>query len=356
MVDNALPGHVVPVGPRAVASPDLIAAVRVHWDLGDITTIDDLGGTYNLNLHLATDRGPFVLRVYRPWVTPERLATVQAVRTSLEQRGLPVLPSRPTTNGALAIAVDRRLVELEPWRPDDGGTDSPERWMAAAGLLGRLHAALRLVEPAIPLAPALVHNALPPPIFDDWLGRTRMAVEAHPRTEQTAIASRACRDSGQIARAARDVRDVARSQLVRHLVHGDYGHGNVRFSGDEPCLLVDFDFLHVTDRIADLADLAFGPHWMDQFGQTSLRPEDRDWDAVAGLIRRYDGTNGQPLTADEIAALPLAIASVPLNWIAASWLQEDVVAAVNLVAPELETAAWLVRHHRELATHWRRGS
>lgn len=349
MTDHALLPRLGRVGPRAKISPDLIALVRSQWDLGDVTAIDDLGGSYNLNLRLTTSRGPVVLRVYRPWVSAERLSTVQTIRERLLRRGIPVPPSLPAVDGALAITFSGRQVEVEPWQPDDGGTDRPERWLAAGGLLGQLHAALREPGPPGAFVPPQVHNAPSSPVFDDWLGRTVAAVTTAPRTHLATVALGACHDANQLVRR---IRQIPRPPLPRQLVHGDYGHENVRFRGDWPCLVVDFDFLSLADRVADLADLAFGPHWMDQFGQTGLAPEDRDWSAVASLVRRYDATSNRPLTPVEIAVLPLAMASVPLNWIAASWLQADPVAAVALVAPELEVAAWLVRHHRELADHW----
>ena len=349
MTDHAVLLAPGPVGPRARASPALIALARSRWDLGDISAIDDLGGSYNLNLRLVTGRGTVVLRVYRPWVTPERLASVRSVREGLRRHGLPVPPLVPSDSGEPAIALGGRLVEVEPWQPDDGGTDRPARWLAAAGSLGALQTALRAIGSPRAFVPPPVHNAPSPPVFDDWLGRTVAAIAAAPATRESGVALDACRVAGQLGA---QIRQIPRPALPRQLVHGDYGHENVRFRGDVPSLIVDFDFLGVADRIADLADLAFSPHWMGSFGQTHLAPPGRDWGAVSRLVQRHDATSDQPLTREEIAALPLAMASVPVNWIAAAWLQADPVAAVALVAPELDTAAWLVHHRRELAELW----
>lgn len=249
----------------------------------------------------------------------------------------------------MAVTVAGRLAEVEPWLPDDGGTDDRGRLLAAAGLLGRLHVGLRAVQPAVPIVRAPVTNDLSPRVFGDWLARTAWAVAAAPRTDQTDVAEQACQEARIIAFA---MPSVPRHSRNRQVVHGDYGHENVRFTGSVATAIVDFDFLHEGERIVDLADLAFSPHWMSEFGQIDLPPTDREWDVVSDLIHRYDESSDQPLTADEIGALPLAMAAVPLNWLAASWLLEDPVAAVCLVAPELATAAWLVEHHRELARRW----
>ncbi len=349
MHDPATLTGVSPLGPRAIASPHLIAATRSAWDLGDVAATEDLGGTYNLNLRLRTERGVMVLRVYRPWVTPERLAMTQRVRTALHRHGLPVLLPIPTRSGTMAISVGDRLLEMEPWQPDDGGTTDRDRLFAAATILGRLHDGLRGITLDVPFVSAPVSNDLSPAVFDDWLGRTVRAIASATRTEQTSLATRACREAERIAMTARA---IPRETGPHQLVHGDYGHENVRFSGSIVTAVVDFDFLHQGARIVDLADLAFCPHWMAEFGQSSRSPAERDWGIVAGIIRRYDAASRVPLSPAEIAALPLAMAAVPLNWIAASWLLDDPIAAVALIAPELPTAAWLIDHHRELAAQW----
>lgn len=338
-----------PHGPRAVTSGRLIAAAQAAWGLGEITGTNDLGGTYNLNLRLSTSHGDAVLRVYRPWVSSARLATTQAVRVALHQRGLPVLPPVPSRSGTMAIRDTDRLVELEAWQPDDGGTTDRGRLLTAAALLGRLHDGLRSIAPEVSFVAAPISNDLPLAVFVDWLARTRRAVATTPPTRQSGPAFRATAEAAAIVAAARS---IPRGNGAPQLVHGDYGHENVRFTGGVASAIVDFDFLHLGERIVDLADLAFSPHWMRELGQLDRPPAERDWDIIPELIRRYDDATHQPLSGDEIAALPLAMAAVPLNWIAASWLLEDPIAAVALVVPELRTAAWLVAHHRELAAQW----
>ena len=349
MDDPSTLATVTPLGPRAISSPRLIATARSAWGLGPVTGTSDLGGSYNLNLRLQTSGDSVVLRVYRPWVSADRLSATQAIRVALRDLRLPVVAPLPTSSGEMTVMVAGRLAEVEPWLPDDGGTDDRERLLAAAGLLGRLHARLRVIQPAVPIVPAPVSNDLSPRVFDDWLARTARAVAAAPRTDRTREARWACRAARTVALA---MRRIPRRSGNRQLIHGDYGHENVRFTGSVATAIVDFDFLHEGDRIIDLADLAFSFHWMGEFGQLDLPPADRDWDIVLDLIHRHDEFSDQPLTAEEIDALPLAMAAVPLHWIAASWLLEDPVAAVCLVAPELAAAAWLVEHHDELSARW----
>ncbi|MBO0796988.1 MAG: hypothetical protein J2P36_39420 [Ktedonobacteraceae bacterium] len=44
-----------------------------QFRMGTVAEVKDLGGMYNLNLLLATTTGKYVLRVYHPWATQQRL-------------------------------------------------------------------------------------------------------------------------------------------------------------------------------------------------------------------------------------------------------------------------------------------
>ena len=68
------------LGPRAVYSEDLISEIASYFGFGDILADKDLGGTYNLNTLLRTSTGEYVARIYRPWVHPNRLIFLRALK------------------------------------------------------------------------------------------------------------------------------------------------------------------------------------------------------------------------------------------------------------------------------------
>jgi Ser/Thr protein kinase RdoA (MazF antagonist) len=343
------PATAMPTGPRAALSPTLLDTAREGWGLGaivELTELADVGGTYNLNVRLQTDRGDVVMRVYRPWVRPERLASVQALRESLWQLGIPVITPLVRLDGSTAMTWDDRLIEIEPWVSSDGGADSWDRYQAAAVQLGSLHVALRQVRLPLPFVGAPVSNVLSEKVFEDWLARTRRAVVAAPQSLERRAALRACDDAGWLRRR---LRAFARPHPMTQLTHGDFGHDNVRFFGPTPVAILDFDFADRRDRLTDVAYLIY---WMFEQLQWDRPAALRDWRQVSGIIHGYGLTAGIPLTPDEIRSLPLAMATIPLNWVAEAWLMDDPVAALGLVTPQLATAHWLLANQADLAAMW----
>ncbi|ADB30621.1 hypothetical protein Kfla_1523 [Kribbella flavida DSM 17836] len=77
-------------GVRAEATEQWLELVRQEYPLTEAAFVRDLGGNYNLNLQVASDRGALVVRVTPDWIEPDRLAAVQAVREYLRARGWPV--------------------------------------------------------------------------------------------------------------------------------------------------------------------------------------------------------------------------------------------------------------------------
>src|SRR5262249_14420734 len=80
---------------RPMKSPELINTIVRAYELTRSFDPIDLGGSSNLNLHFPGPDGGQVARIYRAWVTPERLEGIQSVRASLRAAGLPFTQIRP---------------------------------------------------------------------------------------------------------------------------------------------------------------------------------------------------------------------------------------------------------------------
>jgi Ser/Thr protein kinase RdoA (MazF antagonist) len=80
-----------------VTSPDgdLEEFLRAHWGVRPADAAPDLGGSANLNLLVTDGRSLRVARVYRPFVTSERVAALQAVRRHLARHGIPCVEPIP---------------------------------------------------------------------------------------------------------------------------------------------------------------------------------------------------------------------------------------------------------------------
>src|SRR5205823_1375219 len=111
---DAVP-HPMVLPPRPVASEALLQAVVQAYNLPQANTPIDLGGSSNLNLLVPGPDGGRVIRVYRAWVSPERLDGIQSVRAALRGAGLPFTETITAADGRPWIRFGDWLVEAEPF-------------------------------------------------------------------------------------------------------------------------------------------------------------------------------------------------------------------------------------------------
>ena len=183
-----------PTGPRASFTVALHSYLEQTYRL-DITDTTDLGGAYNLNTLVMSDKGRFVARVYRPWVTPLRLEALHRLKGKLKAQ-LPVVLPLPTADGHTVAPFDGRLLELEPFVPNSGAVESWGRYEEAFSLLGSLHGALAEFGPFAAALPApKVENYGSPEARTRWRQRagcsstpTNLPTSSHRQTD-TASAS-----------------------------------------------------------------------------------------------------------------------------------------------------------------------
>src|SRR5690242_18395069 len=112
---------------RATASPALFDALRDRYGIRG--EAKDLGGSSNLNLlvtEVTDGQKRYIVRVYRPWVKPARLADTQSVRVRLAQGGVPCAQPVRSLDGEAWILVGGRLVEVEAYVEHDAKMDSWE--------------------------------------------------------------------------------------------------------------------------------------------------------------------------------------------------------------------------------------
>lgn len=125
---------------RASPSAELLALIRSEYGLVVSVPVRDLGGGYNLNLLVD---GSFVVRVYGTWVSADRLAAIQAVRSRLQEDGWPIPPLRRTVSGAGFVAFGERVLEVEAYVSSGSPMETWQSLSAGLPWLGRLHDALR---------------------------------------------------------------------------------------------------------------------------------------------------------------------------------------------------------------------
>ncbi|MBI2965768.1 MAG: phosphotransferase [Chloroflexi bacterium] len=324
---------------RAKASPELLAAIRDCYGLAKGTeTAVDIGGSSNLNLLFADGHDRYVARVYRPWVTEERLSAIQEVRWRLERGGVACALPVPTRDGQTWIVVDGRLVEVEPYVAHDSEMDSWDRLEAALPLLGSIHSILQaaVVSADGRVAPAANHiDSSDVPA--DVVRGTRCIQQWDASPAELQMAHEAEELAGLVNAAERSV-----PRLPRQLVHGDYWDNNVLFRDGQIVQVGDLDFMGERPRIDDLA--------LTLYYTNSTFSEDQTSHARAlqlrGLVDAYQSGLDEPLTPVERRAIPLALARTPLCFIAMIPSVDSARGARRLaeeIAPDIAWALALVR-------------
>ena len=307
---------------------------------------EDLGGNYNLNLRTQTGRGDLVIRVYRPWVTSERLDAIQRLRRWVAARDITTPLSLAQPDGATRLVIDGRQLEVEPWQVIAPDVESWARYRSAFALLGQLHAALRDLPDAAGFPVSVAGNMIRPKRFRRWIRQTRAALIHAPVSERTTAALEVC----AYAQGLHEVIIAMQPHVpVGHLTHGDFKTDNIIYRDDDAIGVLDFDFVDWRDR---LRDLAYTAYWMFRALEFDRAPAAWSWGIMPELIARYDAASGLPLTPAEIHALPLMMAQVPLYWVAEGWLLDDPVQAALAMSEDVAISDWLVSHWLVLAERW----
>src|SRR5581483_4788441 len=303
---------------------------------GEVLRLKDVGGTYNLNVLLEMRDKMYIVRVYRPWITYERLAFLHAVKEALARSGLPVALPLATNTGETMLTYrnsdrnqdDERLAEIEPFIPHDHVADDWPRYTRAFGLMGRLHQDLASIELASTpfVAPPVSNYGTP----DELVDLTQRGAEAirqamvYMSAAQLQGAQRAltiCTEALQLLSLLQEWWHKEGERLPKQFTHGDYGGGNILFCQGQVVGILDFDFLDVRERIFDVAYALFWMFWRLEGIQV---PAALAWSRVRDLLVSYNAGTSRPLIEQEVWALPGEIACVALYWVAEAYLLTEV--------------------------------
>jgi homoserine kinase type II len=261
--------------------------------------IGDLGGGSNLNLFATQSRRPVVVRVYRPSVGPARLAELQRIRDLLREARIPTPSLVPTANGQRWLSFGGRLVEVEEYVQHDANMDTWQRLIAGLPILGRIHSVLDGVDATYETRCPAFANAVD--AADARAVTTRGVARIRSWVDVDVSVRRMCDEAEELA----DLVAAAEGDTPpthRQLVHGDFWDNNVLFRSGQVAAVIDFDFLGHRPRVDDLALTLF-------FADLTLEPADSERiPLLRSLVDSYDTGLDQPLTPDERAAIPAALA------------------------------------------------
>jgi Ser/Thr protein kinase RdoA (MazF antagonist) len=337
------------IGPRAEYTGPSVAAVAKHFGLGTGVEWKDLGGTYNLNLFVHTSRGEYVIRIHRPWVSPERLTCLHHIKQGLIASELPLpVPLGWVSESQLGL-TSNRLIEVETFIPSEGVTDAWARYLEAFSMLGRLHQALREHAKTIHFVSPVVHNYGQPTHLLKWLGQTIGEVKQQGLTNGVREALSICEETEDLLRLMQSWWEQRSHHLPIQLVHGDYGGENILWSQESIVALLDFDMVDVHERVYELA---YSLYWMFLRLEGENPLTEWSWHKLKAMFEAYETGGGDDLSVEERQALPLEMGRVPLYWIATAGFELDPVQAIRDRARSVEVSRWLVTHVDEVTAYY----
>ncbi len=329
-------------GTRAIVTADLQEFLRAHWGVQPARATPDLGGSVNLNLLVTDGRSLRVARVYRPFVTGQRVTALQAVRRHLARHSIPCAEPIPARGGRLWKTFQGRAVEVEPYLAAPAVMHTLARVRTGLTVLGRIHALLQAF-PADPAAatPRFVNYVAATGLVENVAAGTRRIRGWWPTPDEARLADLA----DQLASTVAGREQGTPAALRRQLVHGDFWDNNVRFRRQQVTLVTDFDFLGERPRTDDLALTLY-------YTSVDITDITRDPAQLIDVVGAYEAGLGARLSPEERAAIPLAMTRQPL-WSIAVWValldsQDTARRHLAATAPELNWALQLTGRITEL--------
>lgn len=221
-----------------------------HWDVGDIKSIvTPPTGTINTIRILTTDRGIYVLRVYRHQ-SSERIEREHRVVSWLHEQGIPAVVPLRTIEGNMLVVHSGFFVTLLPYISDAQFRRDElqgSQIIEMGRFLGRLHNALEKCP----------FTDIPPVKFDidrsatlSGINRIEGIIRSIDKPQPTDVyalkrlttrrdwvESRSCEDTSHLW------------SLPLQVVHGDYQETNVFFKEDSISAVIDWDKVYMAPNV-----------------------------------------------------------------------------------------------------------
>jgi hypothetical protein len=77
-------------------------------------------------------------------------------------------------------------------------------------------------------------------------------------------------------------------------------------------------------------------------------PANHSWHKLQEMLAAYNAATSHPLTSQEIQALPIQMARVPLYWIAEAHVYPNPAQIVVHLADSVTFSRWLLQHSNEI--------
>lgn len=336
--DNGLRGN------RAKLTGELIEKLNDEYNFGKNAEYTDLGGSSCLNLCVDTDEKRYVVRVYRPYVRPDRLNDIIHVKTILNKNGIPCSKTLNTKDHKNWVLWNDRLIEAEYFVAYDSIMDSEEKIKGTLPLFGKMTSVMNRIS-------NISADGLNPPFanhihINEANRMTKKACGRILSWNTTEYERKLAHESEKLAEMVTQEGQKLFEDLPEQLSHGDFWDNNILYNEDKVVLIADFDFMGERKRIEDIALTLYFYNYFSAHnpGSRSRKSEAMSTERAAELkelINLYETGLDEPLTGTERISLPIALALQPL-WSIGGWVSrlDDENAARQHASDMLWNVKW----------------
>jgi len=312
-LDNACGGL---RGNRAEHTNELANLLNAEYGFAKSAKYIDLEGSSSLNLYVESNQTRYVVRVYRPYVTSNRLDDIICIRKKLNENDIPCSKTHQNIKNQNYIIWNDRLVEIEYFIKNDGVMDTLEKLQSALPLFGKMTSVLGDIENIStdsenPHFANQIHFEQITKMIEKGCARI---LSWNPTDSELEIVDISKKLEEMVTQAGGKIF----SKLPQQLAHGDFWDNNVLFNGNKIALIVDFDFMGKRRRIEDIALTLYYSHISDNLCKSDTMSTERAFE-LKQLLNLYESGLNTRLTETERIALPIAIALQAL-WGIGGWV------------------------------------
>ena len=330
-------------GNRAELTKELRELLSDEYGFEKSTEYTDLNGSSSLNLYAKANQIQYVVRVYRPYVTSERLDDIISIRAELNEHGIPFSKTCKNINGQNYTVWNGRLVEVEYFVENNGIMDTIEKLKHALPIFGQITSVLSGITN--------ISTDSKKPLFANYINFEQIAEMTEKGCNRilswnpTDCEHEIIYKSKILCDKIIDAGGKTFNNLPKQLSHGDFWDNNVLFNNDSVVLITDLDFMGERRRIEDIALTLYFSHISERYCKSEDMSTERAVE-LKQLLNIYESGLDMPLTEAEKAALPTAIALQAL-WGIGGWvvlLDDDNAARVHASAMmwELERCNYIL--------------
>jgi len=275
---------------KHIPSSNEIQTICDEFDIGDIFEIyGDLGGLFNVNLKIETNKGLYVIRIHSGLATKEHLDYQQSIMSILKSHDIPVLTLITTKDRRNYSYYKDRFVQINPYVKGNKFSNNLIQIFSSGKMLCKIHKALADIK------------AGPLPKWSNYPSN-RILIEGLNKLKNMKdnLTKEEIRRADNLYKKVMNKWWGIKINLPETVIHGDWHPWNQLYSNDGTVkCIMDFDFIQRAERVHDVA-----------YALWAILSNKDTYYLGEGFLQGYN-----ELAYEEKSILPIAIARASLFFI-----------------------------------------